>query len=73
MPLLKFYYYIRPPRAIVVVLLLPVRDHSDDDIEHDEWAEEDEGDEVEVRDGWPAATLRVRDIQLTILNTQHNI
>jgi hypothetical protein len=46
----------------------PVSDHSDNDIEHDEWAKEDEGDEVEVGDRRPAPPLRVCDVQLPVLN-----
>ncbi len=46
---------------------LPVRDDGDDNVEHDEGAEEDEWDEVEVGDGGPAPPLRVRDVQLAVL------
>jgi hypothetical protein len=50
---------------------LPVRDDGDDDVEHDKGAEKDEGDEVEVGDGGPASPLRVRDVQLPVL--QHTV
>ena len=38
---------------------VPVSDDGDDDVEHDEWTEEDEGDEVHVGDDRPALLLRV--------------
>ena len=44
-----------------------VRDHGHHDVQHDEGAEEDEGDEVQVGDGVAAALLRVDLVELPVL------
>ena len=44
-----------------------VRDHGHHDVQHDEGAEEDEGDKVEIGDGVAAPLLRVSHVELAIL------
>ena len=43
-----------------------VHDDSHEQVQHDEGAEEDEGDEVDVGHGRPAPLLRVRHVQLPV-------
>ena len=49
-----------------------VHDDSDDDVEHNEWAEEDEGDKVEVGHGGAAGTVGVDQLagRLVVLQGQ---
>ena len=44
-----------------------VRDDGHHDVQHDEGAEEDEGDKVEIGDGVATALLRVSHVELAIL------
>ena len=43
-----------------------VGDDGHHDVQHDEGAQEDEGDEVDVGHGRPAPLLRVRHVQLPV-------
>ena len=46
---------------------VPVGDHSNNNVQHDEGTQEDEGDEVDVGDDGAAPLLRVGDVQLPVL------
>ena len=46
---------------------VPVGDHSNNNVQHDEGTQEDEGDEVDVGDDGAAPFLRVGDVQLPVL------